>query len=335
MRNSRLIIALLAAGVLGLTGCAQDNSLPEPETATKTGNIISAQKYSELVDEVSEALSQADKNHDVDALGNRIAGPLLTQRKAEYSLASATEATAPTPFALDPKEATMASGVAFPRTLMAIDVSKTPRGIGTIAVWQQATARENYQLWAAIDMFPSPPKIEITNTQNDSKGYLAMNADDFVTDPAGVLDAYASYANARQMGDVKFNEGDPLYEQTAKQASDLTAALNQLGEAKIAFSVPNKDIRAVSTKDGGIVMVGELRYDMTVTRTKDGATLKLGSLIGALSEGKKDGVITVDKPVVAQYSTSVAFYVPPKGSKEPVHMIGGSVPALVSVTKAE
>lgn len=66
----------------------------------------------------------------------------------------------------------------------------------------------------------------------------------------------------------------------------------------------------MSTKDGGLLVVGELRYDMTVTRTKDTAKLKLGSFIGALASGTKDGVIEVDNPVVAQYATSVAFYLP-------------------------
>lgn len=212
---------------------------------------------------------------------------LKAQREAEYNLAKITETTVPTSIALDPKEATMASGTAFPRTLMAVDVSKTPRGIGTIAVWQQASARQNYQLWYLIDMFPSPPKIEIVNTQNSKEGYLENDPSQYAVDPATVLDAYAAYATSREMGDVAFNENDPLFTQTAKQASDLNQALNQLGEAKLAFSVPNQDIRAVSTKDGGLIVVGEVRYDMTVTRTKDGATLKLGSLIGALGEGKK------------------------------------------------
>ncbi|WP_455951503.1 hypothetical protein [Arcanobacterium haemolyticum] len=335
MRKTRLALAMMSAASLTLAGCAHDSSVPEPEVAKSASNIVPQKKYAMIASDVAEALKQADQNRDAGALGPRIAGPFRVQREAEYALARATETTAPTSVVIDPKESALSSGSAFPRSFMAIDMTKTGRGIGTITVWQQPDARQNYQLWAAMDMFPAPPKIEIVNTKNDKPGYPETKPSEYSVDPATVLDSYVAYINARAMGDVKFNEGDPLYKQTEKQAHDLTAALNELGEAKIAFTVPNKDIRAISTKDGGLVMVGELRYNMTVTRTKDRATLKLGSSIGALAEGKKDGIAVVDKPVVAQYSTSVAFYIPPKGSKDPIHVLGGSVPALLSVTKAE
>lgn len=99
---------------------------------------------------------------------------------------------------------------------MAIDKTNTARGIGTIAVWQQPTARQNYSLWAVLDMFPSPPKIEIINKQNDDQGYLATQAGEYLVDPAAVLDAYATYATNRAVGDVPFKTGDPLYQETEK-----------------------------------------------------------------------------------------------------------------------
>lgn len=334
MRNIRFALAVAVAGTVLLAGCAQDTSVPEPQAAAGVSNILPEGKYAEIASAVASALEQADQTRDVGALGDRISGPLRTQREAEYQLAKITQSTSPTSILLNPQEVTVSSGTEFPRTVMAVDTTDTSRGIGTIAVWTQSTARQNYSLWAVVDMFPAPPKIDIVNKQNNDEGYLSENSADYRIDPTTVLDAYATYATNRALGDVPFKEGDPLYEQTQKQEQALTTDLKELGSAKTTFSVPNKDIRAVSTKDGGLVVVGEIRYDTTVSRTKDTAKLKLGSNIGALAEGKQDGVVEVDNPVVAQYSTSVAFYIPPKDSSEPIQLIGASVPALLSVVKA-
>lgn len=328
---SSAVAAALATTILA--ACSAEAEVPQPQAGTQAEYSMSQDKYAEITQMVEESVTAAGEAKDATLLSDRVGEPLRSQLTAQYKLASVAPSFTPADVTVSPDATPLLSGSAFPRTLMAIDFAATTSSVGTLQVWNQSNARDNYQLRAAVEVFPSPPAIDLTSTLNNEPGFAGLAADSFAVDPSAVVTDYATYLTDREMTGIQFNESDPLATQVAEQVDSLNESLGDIGEVEATFSAADSGTYGVSTTDGGAVLVGEIRYDMTITGNPDEGTARLGSFIGALYEGEADGVVEIDKPVTASYSTSVAFYIPSAQGEAQVHVLGASRPTLLSVTK--
>lgn len=325
--------AIALAMAATLAACSSEEDVPTPQAGTQAEYAVSQEKYTEIVTEVQDSLTVAGDANDPELLNYRIGEPLKTQLTADYKLASVAPSFNAAPIALSADATPLLSGKNFPRTMMSVDLSATASSVGTLSVWSQANPRSNYQIRAAVDLFPDPPAIDLTSSLNDVTGYPDVSAADYLVDPATVLSQYATYLNDREMGDVTFNADDPFYIQSTSQVDSLNESLGDIGEAEMTYTAVDGAPFTVATTDGGLVLVGEIRYNMVITGDTEAGTVRLGSYIGALYEEAADGIVEIDQPVTAAYSTSVAFYIPPAGSETQVHVLGASTPSLLSVTK--
>ncbi|WP_297564604.1 hypothetical protein [uncultured Arcanobacterium sp.] len=334
-RVARKVFPLIFTCVF-VAACSAPNSLqPAPNAAGET--ILPKAKFQSIVEATAGAAAEADAALDVNKLGGRIANPLLAYRSAQYELKKIRGESWQLPQLVLEKSANpIFSGAAFPRTAAVVAEPAAGQNLNTLTFWRQAGPRGQYQLWGQTGVFPSAKLPNLQSKLNDVPGFPQVEADKYAVDPAAVLPAYVEYNKARKLGDIKFTTGDLLYTEIAAQQDSLTATVGNLGTVKTTFAPGEHGIAGVATEDDGLVIMGEMRYNVEITRTVAGAKLQLRGDIGAMFTKNNQGVVAVDHPVTASYGVLVSFYIPPADAKDKtVAVIGASIPTLLSVTKAE
>lgn len=334
-RVARRVFPLIFTCVFA-AACSAPNSLqPAPNAAGET--ILPKAKFQSIVEATAGAAAEADSALDINKLGGRIANPLLAYRSAQYELKKIRGESWQLPQLVLEKSANpIFSGAAFPRTAAVVAEPAAGQNLNTLTFWRQAGPRGQYQLWGQTGVFPSAKLPNLQSKLNDVPGFPQVEADKYAVDPAAVLPAYVEYNKARKLGDIKFTTGDLLYTEIAAQQDSLTATVGNLGTVKTTFAPGEHGVAGVATEDGGLVIMGELRYNVEITRTAAGAKLQLRGDIGAMSTKNNQGVVAVDHPVTASYGVLVSFYIPPADAKDKtIGVIGASIPTLLSVTKAE
>ncbi|MBS6275808.1 MAG: hypothetical protein KH423_06335 [Actinomycetaceae bacterium] len=334
-RVARRVFPLIFTCVFA-AACSAPNSLqPAPNAAGET--ILPKAKFQSIVEATAGAAAEADSALDINKLGGRIANPLLAYRSAQYELKKIRGESWQLPQLVLEKSANpIFSGAAFPRTAAVVAEPAAGQNLNTLTFWRQAGPRGQYQLWGQTGVFPSTKLPNLQSKLNDVPGFPQVEADKYAVDPAAVLPAYVEYNKARKLGDIKFTTGDLLYTEIAAQQDSLTSTVGNLGTVKTTFAPGEHGVAGVATEDGGLVIMGELRYNVEITRTAAGAKLQLRGDIGAMSTKNNQGVVAVDHPVTASYGVLVSFYIPPADAKDKtVGVIGASIPTLLGVTKAE
>lgn len=333
----RKLCALAVALTVTLAGCAAQEAIPQPHVGKESTDIVSIDRYQTFADETSKAIAQADAALDAAKLGNRVAqGPLRTQRTGQYAVKKALrDDYALDAIVINQDSVPVSSGSAFPRTLMAFAGPQENENLSTLSVWTQDTPRSNYQIWAEVEIFPGVSVPAIVSNESDVEGYSENDASKYVVDPAKVLPEYVSYNTKRKQASIPFTANDTLYTKLAAQQDTLAESIGELGSVKTTFTATDTPIKTVSTTDGGLIVVGEMNYSVEIAKVKESATLRISGEIGAVAPGNKDRIVTVTNPLIATYSTTVGFYVPPKGGSDEVKVIGSSIPALIKVAKKE
>lgn len=335
----KAIAATTVAIVLSLAACAEEEGVPQPRSGNDATEILSQERYAAFSEATKTKLAEADEARNPELLTYRIApGPLKEQRTAHYKLRDAVgDSYTLDPIVIDPAAVPVSNGSAFPRTFMTFTGPRDGENLSTLTVWTQKTPRQNYQLWAETEIFPGVSVPAIVSQMDDVPGYPDVDPSEFAADPSAVLEAYVAYNESQEQGDIVFEADDPLYTEIADQQETLSNSIGDLGSAETTFAASDHEFHAVSTTDGGLILVGDMRYTIKLTRTNDDATLRISGEIGAMFDGEDDddNIVEVDDPVHAVYSTTVAFYIPPAGGAEAVKVIASTAPTLLSVAKVE
>lgn len=335
----KALAATTVAIVLSLAACAEEEGVPQPRSGNDATEILSQERYAAFSEATKAKLAEADEARDAELLTYRIApGPLKEQRTAHYKLREAVgDSYTLDPIVIDPAAVPVSSGSAFPRTFMTFTGPRDGENLSTLTVWTQKTPRQNYQLWAETEIFPGVSVPAIVSQMDDVPGYPEVDPSEYAADPNAVLEAYVAYNESQEQGEIVFEADDPLYTEIADQQETLSNSIGDLGTAETTFATSDHEFHAVSTTDGGLILVGDMRYTIKLTRTNDDATLRISGDIGAMFTGgdDDDNIVEVDDPVHAVYSTTVAFYIPPAGGAEAVKVIASTAPTLLSVAKVE
>lgn len=100
----------------------------------------------------------------------------------------------------------------------------------------------------------------------------------------------------------------------------------------MTFSAGENTPISFATKDGGALVVAQLNFTTSISVTEEGASIKIGSTIGALATGTPGEKVEVSGKLDANYSVMVAFHVPAATSDTTtVQVVGASDPVLLSV----
>ncbi|WP_311777395.1 hypothetical protein [Trueperella abortisuis] len=326
--------AVAAVAVLTLLGgCTSEAAIPSPTSGNAAQVLVPDARYAQIAAVAEEGVAAADASLNADDLGSRVGGPAKTYRTAQLKLESLLgDSYSLDPLLVDANATPVSSGTAFPRTMMTVVPPRDGKNLTSLSVWSQDSARGNYYLWGDVSLFPGVDAPTIVSQLNDVVGFPNVDAADYAVDPNEVLAAYVAYNGTRTQQSIAFEAEDPLFRQIANQQDTFVQSLGDLGTAATDFSVGEAGLRGVSTDNGGLVIVGEMRYSIRITKTADGAKLRIGGQIGALHSGSGDNAtLEIDYQGVANYSTTVAFYVPPAGADGTVRVIGSAEPTLISV----
>lgn len=329
----RKLVAVVAGVVLALSACASEEAVPKPTSGQETHEIVSDETYNKIASEAASGIAAANESVDSANLGPRVGGPARTYRDAQLKMKSLLgDAYELEPMLVETEASPISSGTAFPRTMMTSVPPRDGKNLSTLSVWNQDEPRSNYYLWADVSLFPGVKVPDLVNQRSDTAGFPEVDAQDYAVDPAQVMSQYALYNGTREQQAIAFSPDDPLHTQIADQQDAFVESLGDLGTAATNFAVGDAGVRGVSTANGGLVIVGELTYQVDITKTAPDANLRIGGQIGALHAGDGDNaMLEIDHKGLATYGTMVAFYIPPTGQDPVVAVIGASEPTLISV----
>ncbi|MDP9806764.1 hypothetical protein J2S70_001346 [Trueperella bonasi] len=326
-----MLCALSAAFVL--SSCSTTDELPQPTSGNNPHPIVTDEKYEQIAQETADGIAAANESLDSGDLTSRVSGPARNYRTAQLQLKSYLgDSYDLDPMLISPEGSPVVSGTAYPRTMMTTVPPRDGRNLTTLSVWSQNGPRSNYHLWADIELYGTANLPDIVSALSDTAGFPELDPADYAVDPTEVLKQYALYNGTREQQDIVFSAHDPLYTQIAAQQDAFVESLGELGTAATNFSVGDGGLRGVATESEGLVVVGEMIYQVKITKTNANATLRIGGEIGAMYEQSGDNaMLEIGDQGIANYAATVAFYVPPAGAEPVVEVIGASQPTLISV----
>lgn len=315
-RTSVRTYAALVAVPLSLTflvGCTPELP-PNPAIAQDiVAPVLTAEQSSNVAAAAGEVLAASDAEKDAKLLEPRVTGPALDLRTAEYKIAKSTK---------DDKSITelpsimqsifLTTSTTWPRTMYA--VSERPQNLEPerLMVYTQESAREDYDLWAYLTLFPGitvPTFASIdtgTTEVTDADESLQMK-------PTQALEAYAELLkSSSKENKEKFDlEKDTFYTTIGDRRKTLKDAAEQIeGTYKESFKV-GESWKALRTLDGGALVVGTIETTGTL-KGEEGAIVTPSALEKAFlkKDQKASNALSVKRTAV------VAVYVPAKENAE-------------------
>jgi hypothetical protein len=333
-RSRRPMIALvpIVSASLLLSGCTADSwpgflggnaptteptaeASAQPEAETPPTAVTEAQAK-EIVSEVGVAVTEADANLNAEVAAERLAGPALELRAANYKARSVDSAIAPVAPVIgdNPVQLTLPQQTdTWPRTVMAVtlapddnpDDDKLPAPVALVLI--QDDPRSQYKAHYAVSLTATVPEVAPA-----SIGAARLPVDNKLlsTPPTEIGPAYADVMlNGDQSAHVGlFNVADdPLlanfgraYKDAEKAKIPTTAALN------FSYAAGTGETVVMATNDLGALVAVNMSEIQEIKPTQAGAAVDSTGAIRALS-GKPQST----KGFTSTYGYQLMFHVPP------------------------
>ena len=150
------LAAAAAATALLLAGCAGDVPQPAPEpAATAPLPVLDEDRIERILADVEETVEAADAALDPELLSDRLTGPALSMRQAEYRLSEASEGErTPTPLTTSSQVEVVAATDEWPRSLYVVSHVPDDANLPLLLVLTQEDARSQYKLWFWTSLLP-------------------------------------------------------------------------------------------------------------------------------------------------------------------------------------
>ena len=316
--TARALGAVLAVG-LAVAGCAQPLPTPDPAPAPVLAPpVINATQEAAILGAIGEILDDAGKSLKAADLSERLTGPALTIRTSELAVAKLrksddTVSNVPT----EVESIMVPATFTWPRTALAVSVQpelQTQR----LLVVEQSSPRAPYKLWGWTRLFPGTrlPNFAMATTgstqiEPETEG-LKMTPADAIAHYANVLNKGEKSKFINDFGPDPFRSG--IEENSRLQNEALKAAK---GKQTMKFTPVPGQLSGLQSVDGGALIVGEL------TGVED-RTAEAGALLSPSTPIEKalTKKLKVTNEMTIGYTTTVAIYIPAKGSSEPVAVVG-------------
>ncbi|MCG2624008.1 hypothetical protein LVY72_19120 [Arthrobacter sp. I2-34] len=268
-----------------------------------------------IMDAVGAAVSAGDSAKDAKKLQDRVTGPALTMRSANYRVrAGKGKVEAPVPVSAGPVLTSMISSTPeWPRTAVAVTKGKN-NPVPQVIVLSQAEARENYKMIGAVQMLPGTKFPQVSTEEGGTAAVAPADKDGLAYSPQQALELLSGYlTSGRNSNAVAKNTfADQI---RSFQKDQQTSNKN----AKITFSrsIDKGSVRTLRTADGGAVVYGTLRSLMRSLPSESGAVVELSPEFAALA-----GADSTTKGADVTYAEAVFLQVPPAGSNDKVSVVG-------------
>ena len=327
-RASGAAIALMTAAAVAGTGvAAQASQAPSPSpsgsSAAAKGSgvpVLLDAQFRRILEQVAGAVDAGDAAKDAAKLAPRVAATELDVRTQNYKIRSQVGSYEPRMPVRATKLLTtvVSSKREWPRSVMAVtqgDGNVVPQLLTLV----QASPRENYKLVGATPLQPGTtfPAINRGGTEtlaaSDKSGLLYSGEEAL----AGLGDRLSS-ADSAFKDKLAEGQSSPYIADTLAYQNDVVKS-GANGTFAFSHKVVPENTVVFRTADGGALVLGRLDFGFDGTPKNSGDKLTIGDDAAALAGGKDTST-----GMVLNFAESVAVYVPPAGSKDPMKLVAAT-----------
>lgn len=323
------MVALAATIVAGTGVAAQAATTPAPspsssetagaDTAPDSPVLLDAQ-FRRILEQVSSTVDAGDAAKDAAKLKSRVDRTELEVRTQNYKIRSqvgAYEARMPVR-ATKLLTTVVTSKRAWPRSVMAVTQGEG-NVVPQLLTLVQKSPRENYKLVQTTPLQPGTtfPAIGRTGTEtlaaDDKSGLLYSGAEAL----AGLGDRLTKADSTFKDKLVEGQSSPYIADTLAYQADVAKTGVN--GNFSFTHKVSPEDTVVFRTADGGALVMGKLNFAFDGTPKAEGDKLAIGDDAAVLAGGKETST-----GMVLNFAESMAVYIPPTGSKDPMKLVAAT-----------
>ncbi|MGM9471065.1 hypothetical protein ACS5PJ_03590 [Pseudarthrobacter sp. YS3] len=321
--------AAVTAVVVAVTGgaaSAATTPAPAPATESPAANaqpaspVLLDAQFRRILEQVSSAADAGDGAKDAAKLAERVGGTELEVRTQNYKIRSQVgtyEARMPVR-STKLLTTVVTSERTWPRSVLAVtqgDGNVVPQLLTLV----QPAPRENYKLTETTPLQPGTtfPAINRSGTQTlapaDKSGLLYSGEEAL----AGLADRLS---NAESSFKDKLLEGasSPYIADTLSYQAEVVKS-GENGTFSFTHKVVPESTVVFRTADGGALVLGRINFGFDGTPKASGDKLTIGDDAAALAGGKE-----TTTGMVLNFAESMAVYVPPAGSADPMKLVAAT-----------
>ncbi|MDF9748978.1 hypothetical protein [Arthrobacter sp. ES3-54] len=301
---------------------ASSNATPDSSTTDQAGDapVLLDAQFRRVLEQVAGAVDAGDAAKDAAKLAPRVAKSELEVRTQNYKIRSQVgsyEARMPVR-SMKLLTTVVTNKRSWPRSVMAVtqgDGNVVPQ----LLTLTQASPRENYKLVSSTPLQPGAtfPAIGRAGTEtmaSADKTGLLYSGDEAL---AGLGDRLTTATSAFKDKLVEGQSSPYIADTLAYQADVVKSGVN--GTFAFTHKVAPENTVVFRTADGGALVLGRLNFSFDGTPKADGDKLTIGDDAAALAGGKETST-----GMVLKFAESVAVYVPPAGSKDPMKLVAAT-----------
>ncbi|MET1021912.1 MAG: hypothetical protein ABWX69_06905 [Arthrobacter sp.] len=326
-RPGAVVAVLTATAVAGSAVAAQAGQSPAPSPGTSSATAAQAPDSPVLVDaqfrrileQVAGAADAGDAAKDAGKLEPRLAGTELEVRTQNYKIRSQVgsyEARMPVR-ATKLLTTVVTEKRSWPRTVLAVTQGEG-NVVPQLLTLTQASPRENYKLVLTTPLqpgttFPGIARGTQTVAPSDKSGLLYSGEE-----AMGGLGDRLNSADSAFKDKLAEGASSPYIADTlAYQADVVSSGVN--GNFSFTHKVVPESVVVFRTADGGALALGRLNFAFDGTPKASGDKLTIGDDAAALAGGKETST-----GMVLNFAESVAVYIPPAGSQDPMKLVAAT-----------
>jgi hypothetical protein len=330
--SSRLsiIVAASTAALLAGTGAAANASqtpapaatggATSPAAASGESPVLLDAQFRRILEQVASATDAGDAAKDAKKLATRVAGTELEVRTQNYKIRSRVASyDARMPVRATKLLTTVVTDKrAWPRQVLAVTQGEG-NVVPQLLTLVQKSPRENYKLVGTSPLQPGTtfPSIARNGTETlapgDKSGLLYSGQEAL----SGLADRL-SKENSTFKSKLVEGESSPYIGDTLSYQDDVVkSGVN--GEFVFTHKVQPDSTVVFRTADGGALVLGRLTFNFDGTPKSEGDKLTIGNDAAVLAGGKD-----TTTGMVLNFAESVAVYVPPTGSKDPMKLVAAT-----------
>ncbi|MEA3549620.1 hypothetical protein [Pseudarthrobacter sp. C1] len=333
-RSSRVTMAaagVVAVAVVAGSGAAASATSPAPSPDPSSAASSAAQgqsgppvlldaQFRRILEQVSSAVDAGDAAKDAAKLADRVGGTELEVRTQNYKIRSQVGSYEPRMPVRSTKLLTtvVTSDREWPRSVMAVtqgDGNVVPQLLTLV----QPSPRENYKL---VETNPLQPGTTFPTINRDGTETLAAG------DKTGLLysgeEAMSGLADRLTTAESAYKdklvegESSPYIADTLSYQAEVVKA-GENGNFSFTHKVAPENTVVFRTADGGALVLGRINFGFEGTPKAAGDKLTIGDDAAALAGGKE-----TTTGMVLTFAESVAVYVPPAGSTDPMKLVAAT-----------
>jgi len=325
---SGVVLAVLTATAVAGTGvAAHAGETPAPAPSTAAGSSATADapvlldaQFRRVLEQVAGAVDAGDGAKDASKLEPRVAQTELEVRTANYKIRSQVgsyEARMPVR-ATKLLTTVVTKKRSWPRSVLAVTQGEG-NVVPQLLTLTQTSARENYKLVGTAPLqpgatFPAIPRGGTETLAPADKSGLLYSGEEAL---AGLADRLSKPDSAFKDKLVEGESSPYIADTLAYQADVVSSGVN--GVFAFTHKVVPENTVVFRTSDGGALVLGRLNFTIDGTPKSPGDKLTIGDDAAALAGGKETST-----GMVLNFAESMAVYVPPAGSQDPMKLVAAT-----------